>query len=56
MLARAGWALKYFLRCLVAENYHAMMIGEIAFVEVASVGNVELAHLPVRQINSADQD
>ncbi len=56
VLPGAGRSLKNFLRGFVAENDDTAMIGEVAFIEVTSLGKRELAHLPIGHVDAAHQD
>ena len=53
MLTRSRRALKYFLGCAIPKNDNPPVIEEIDLVEVSSVREIELAHLPVGQIHAA---
>ena len=56
MLACARRALEDFLRRFIAEDDHAVMIGEIALVEISALGEVQFAHLPIGHIHAAHRD
>ena len=48
-----GRALKIFLGRAIAENDDTTAIDKVAFIEVAAIVDVELAHLPVRKFDTA---